>query len=548
MKTSWKSFTNSTPSGHRAGIGILILLFLFALAGPARADILDNILGKVNDIKGDTDAMRPKINNMEPRVVNTETMVDQLRAEARQAFTNVARGLVALTGDNSSFVNEAIGLIHQKVQGELAGRDDFLNNHAAQFRTNINTFLCSIEDIIRTLSDMTGTNIPFSLTNAKSAIASVPDRALYPLYRALNVSIDFGKIAGQLSDAAAQVAIMAQGLAPDSCQIIVDNHVLFENAESRAKIISVSLKLAGKLLEALGEADLDLDVGIHGYFHVTFKGGTAKTLGKNLGGVADAIGSVSDSIKAKLVYCTMVDRVDRLMAKANQLSVDMAALDSMVNSRASQASVDALAVSIGGLDTAPLDVTVSSRATQDSVDALTTKVMDQESTALRIQIELQLSDNTRHPSVFYLPEARGGMLGLVRSIVVQTLATNQAAGIYTGTLAGQELANGDAAAATNDFRGAFDSYRRAYQEITKWPVTASIGNGQDVGDLALTWPSDRGGIYRVERSTDLANWSVALPKVVGAAGQTAVELMPSGTAAFYRVFRLSSYDPTVNRS
>jgi hypothetical protein len=37
-----------------------------------------------------------------------------------------------------------------------------------------------------------------------------------------------------------------------------------------------------------------------------------------------------------------------------------------------------------------------------------------------------------------------------------------------------------------------------------------------------------------------------VPKVVGAAGQTATALAPSGDHGFYRVSRLSSYDPSAN--
>jgi len=144
-------------------------------------------------------------------------------------------------------------------------------------------------------------------------------------------------------------------------------------------------------------------------------------------------------------------------------------LDTPVSTRATQASLDALR----GFVTTNLNVQVSTRATQTSVDALSTKLDAMSAGLLRMEIEAALANgcpgNSGHDyriSTYYLPEAYGGHLALVRTIVVETITREEAAGlpVYNATL---YLAEGDEAAAAGNYRYAWDQYRLAYGDATR---------------------------------------------------------------------------------
>ena len=180
-------------------------------------------------------------------------------------------------------------------------------------------------------------------------------------------------------------------------------------------------------------------------------------------------------------------------------------LDVKVSTRATQVSVDTLITNLSALSTLVtqnLDVKVSTRATQTSVDTLTTNVnnlqnslnvfhseftanaivvnnkldaantklddlaitvSDQGALNLRMHIEHDLADPGNHPmALFEVPEANGGHLNLVRSIVADTIAKMQATGQGVGN-APAFLAAGDAARAAGAFKSAYANYGKAYR-------------------------------------------------------------------------------------
>ncbi|MCZ6469768.1 MAG: hypothetical protein O6649_00240, partial [Gammaproteobacteria bacterium] len=118
------------------------------------------------------------------------------------------------------------------------------------------------------------------------------------------------------------------------------------------------------------------------------------------------------------------------------------------------------------LDTGNLDAAVSSRASQDSINALGEGLADQNSFMLRIQIEQQLSNKHNVISTFYLPEAFGGLLELVREVVVDTLNQNEAAGISLNK-AGDHFQDGEIALISGDYKRAYNKYQKAYLKVVK---------------------------------------------------------------------------------
>jgi len=180
-------------------------------------------------------------------------------------------------------------------------------------------------------------------------------------------------------------------------------------------------------------------------------------------------------------------------------------LDVQVSTRATQVSVNALITNLTALSAlvnSRLDVAVSTRATQTSVNTLITNVnnlqssvtafnneftanaivvntkldsantkldnlaitvSDQGALNLRIHIEDDLADPGNHPlALFEVPEANGGYLNLVRSIVADTIAKMLATGQGVGN-AQSFLAAGDAAKAAGAYKSAYSNYGKAYR-------------------------------------------------------------------------------------
>jgi hypothetical protein len=87
---------------------------------------------------------------------------------------------------------------------------------------------------------------------------------------------------------------------------------------------------------------------------------------------------------------------------------------------------------------------------------------------LRIEIEKELSmasDNKRL-SYFYLPQAQGGILELVRQTVLDTINYSKAAGMSVGN-AQPWFGKADASLANGNYKAAYDLYKKAYLEAVK---------------------------------------------------------------------------------
>jgi hypothetical protein len=149
-------------------------------------------------------------------------------------------------------------------------------------------------------------------------------------------------------------------------------------------------------------------------------------------------------------------------------------LDVKISTRATQTSVDTLLTNVNTLQNSVTvfhnEFTANSIVVNNKLDAANTKldnlaitVSDQGALNLRIHIEDDLADPGNHPlALFEVPEANGGHLNLVRSIVADTIAKMQATGQGVGN-AQAFLAAGDAAKAAGAYKSAYANYGKAYR-------------------------------------------------------------------------------------
>jgi hypothetical protein len=149
-------------------------------------------------------------------------------------------------------------------------------------------------------------------------------------------------------------------------------------------------------------------------------------------------------------------------------------LDVKISTRATQTSVDTLLTNVNTLQNSVTvfhnEFTANSIVVNNKLDSANTKldnlaitVSDQGALNLRIHIEDDLADPGNHPlALFEVPEANGGHLNLVRSIVADTIAKMQATGQGVGN-AQAFLAAGDAAKAAGAYKSAYANYGKAYR-------------------------------------------------------------------------------------
>jgi hypothetical protein len=149
-------------------------------------------------------------------------------------------------------------------------------------------------------------------------------------------------------------------------------------------------------------------------------------------------------------------------------------LDVAVSTRATQTSVNTLLTNVNTLQNSVTafnnEFTANSIVVNNKLDSANTKldnlaitVSDQGALNLRIHIEDDLADPGNHPlALFEVPEANGGHLNLVRSIVADTIAKMLATGQGVGN-AQSFLAAGDAALAAQAYKVAYANYGKAYR-------------------------------------------------------------------------------------
>lgn len=214
---------------------------------------------------------------------------------------------------------------------------------------------------------------------------------------------------------------------------------------------------------------------------------------------ADHQALVQQNLDVKVSTRATQSSLDSLTTTFNALSTLVNdRLDVAVSTRSSQTSLDGLISTVNSLSTLVtnrLDVAVSTRASQTSLtafnteftanatvvntkldsigtgvgnantklDALTVTVNDQGALDLRLKIEADLSEPGNHPiALFEVPASAGGYLGLVRTIVADTIAKMTASGQGAGN-AQSFLDAGDAAVAAHDYKSAYADFGKAYR-------------------------------------------------------------------------------------
>jgi hypothetical protein len=267
-----------------------------------------------------------------------------------------------------------------------------------------------------------------------------------PLYRAFAAEDGnaFHTFVGYLGEGVGAVGRLREA---DSCVEMLANPDDILNTVDGVRKLSGGMKVLAKGLMAFGASGISgKPVQIAGFAGVLIENNPQKKWGERLDGVAQVLSGVALSKENMLRYCTILDGTTKVLDAVNRLQLPQ--LDVPISSRASQASVDALATSV--------------QLTLDS----TGRLSGDHSLLLRVQIEQALAAKQKGVALFSLPHARQGLLELVREIAEDTIVQEQS---LHGPIqrAWDLLAAGDNAASIADFERAFDLYGDAYRTAAK---------------------------------------------------------------------------------
>jgi hypothetical protein len=304
-----------------------------------------------------------------------------------------------------------------------------------------------------------------------------------PLYRAVagGDRIDFAELKKQLNSAVQDLAVLRSAIQEDRPVIAAPRAVLRVQAPeipegcgwvlSHATLVRVAsfgvwttgkgLKVVAGGMDSAGETNVEKHVQIHGYIGFSIQTNKPKTIAIVLKHVSDIMHDVQAFAMNKLDQCTLEHGQNRILDAIANIAVEIG-LDAPISSRATQVSVDAIALTLGQVNTA-----VFTRASQASVDSVLNQVgsvASNNALMVRIQIERELGSQSAPPAVFYLPEAYGGMLEKVRTIVSEAIDQARLAGFEVDA-AVRRLTAGDEAFASGDYKRAYQRYSSAYRSL-----------------------------------------------------------------------------------
>jgi hypothetical protein len=414
-------------------IVIATMAVVCCVALPAHAQLLESISDTVDAVKA--------------KVTDIQTKVNGIKSDVSDSAEQLAAGLQTLSKDVRDEISASLGEINEGIQDLKAERAAF-NANAGVFKGDLIGMLSNLESLSGEISRYTGLPVTYEFATERALIGGLPDRAMAPMYASLagENAAAFTSFVGDLSAATGFIHQLNQ---LTTCPAMVADPDRIEEAASAVRKLGGATKLVGKGLMALGATGVSgKPVQVGGFAGVLIESNRKKKWGERLDGISELMMHMASLAQERLLYCTVVNRTDRILDALSNLNVDLTNLDTPVSTRASQSSVDAVGHSV--------------QLALDSVGHLG----DDHALMLRLQVEDALAHDTKGIALFSRPESHRGLLDLVRDIAQDTIVQQQA---LQGPIvkAWDWLWQGDRAVATGDFPKAYDLYGKAYRTAAR---------------------------------------------------------------------------------
>lgn len=365
-----------------------LLIYPSIFTGTAQAGILDNILS---------------------RSTQARDRATEARNAAQESRDNMRDGLQKVTGQVREALNEAADDLVEEVAERREFRQAFLDpddcgntSECGMFRVDVVMLVEDLGVLSNALFVATGLETRIETSRLTTILGQVPGRALYPLYRAFSEELNIfdSNFVGTLSFAADNLESIENAVVSEGCDFILDDNnfpVPIPDAIRGTKITGSGMELVGGIFEAISTKSVTKEGAIWGWVGGNFQNNRLKNLGVKFTTAGKVLGKYSNIASTKLMRCTIKNDNEQILAALGTFDPDFSNLDAAVSSRASdesvtnlgasvaalassiatrssQDSIDALSATLQSLDLSQIDVAVSSRASQASVDAIATNI------------------------------------------------------------------------------------------------------------------------------------------------------------------------------
>lgn len=330
---------------HTRSAALALVLAAVSGGSIAQADIFDDILSIATAARDRATQARDNAATARDRATqardNAATARDNAAAARDNAATAVANAAAArdtavqvrdeliesagaLTASVRAFVDEAAADLEQEVEDELAGRDEFLNGGLANsFRQSLLAMVASSETLINTLNDACGAaGAHVDFTREMVLINAMPDRLLFPLYRAM-VHEAPGMLEwfeDLLARAAADVQLIGGLLTEDSepiqgnlldqeehdCAYVLDHLAEIRGATSDLNKFSMAARGLGAVLKGAGTTEIEKNGALWGWAGGSIKNNHVKKLGILIDGLGTGVGGLTGYVSGKTRYCAAI--------------------------------------------------------------------------------------------------------------------------------------------------------------------------------------------------------------------------------------------------
>lgn len=320
------------------------------LAPVAQADILDDIMSvttaardratqardnaasardRATEARGYALTARDNAANARDFALTARDNAAAARDTALQMRDNMLAGFELLTANMEAAIQEAVEDLAAELNDEVAGRDAFIQGGlAGPFRDGLIALLGNMAGLMNALGELGGLpGATFDFSRSITILELLPDRALYPLYRALSVEThivglgergtsfdalvagaraDLEIIAGMLTYSPETVPgnVLDQELS--DCAYVTENLAAIRQAASNLSKFSLAARGVGTMLKMLGETQVQKKVSVWGWAGVVVKNSWVKKIGIALDGMGSAVGSLSSSVSDRTQYCAAI--------------------------------------------------------------------------------------------------------------------------------------------------------------------------------------------------------------------------------------------------
>lgn len=311
--------------------GGFMALALLGAVPPAKADILDDILGittaardRATEARNNAASARDRATEARNNAAAARDTAITARDTAIEMRDTMRSGIDALAAGVRTMIDEAADDLEQDISDEMAGRDAFVNGGGAEtFRQQLLELISNSETFLNALNSAAGgQSARADFAREAAMIDALPARTLYPLHRALVAEAPgvlewFNELLARASDD----ILVIEGLLTESsevvdgdlldqelsdCSYVLDHLAEIRQATGDLTKFALAARGFGTLLKAAGTTEIHKTGAVWGWVGVSLKNNRVKKLGVMVDGMGTVVSGLTSYVSTKTRYCAAI--------------------------------------------------------------------------------------------------------------------------------------------------------------------------------------------------------------------------------------------------